>query len=54
MARVVTCDEALTPKPIPQNTHAHSTFAQYTVVADISCAKISEKAPLEKVGVALG
>ncbi|XP_036323199.1 alcohol dehydrogenase class-3 [Rhagoletis pomonella] len=28
-----------------------STFAQYTVVADISLCKIDEKAPLEKVGL---
>lgn len=26
-----------------------STFAEYTVVADVSVAKINEKAPLEKV-----
>lgn len=26
-----------------------STFSEYTVVADISLAKVSEKAPLDKV-----
>ncbi|KXJ20545.1 Alcohol dehydrogenase class-3 [Exaiptasia diaphana] len=26
-----------------------STFSEYTVVAEISCAKVNEKAPLDKV-----
>ena len=29
--------------------HVHSTFAEYTVVAEISCAVISSESPLDKV-----
>jgi hypothetical protein len=35
--------------PSACNAMHPSTFAEYTVVAEISCAKVSEKAPLDKV-----
>ena len=28
-----------------------STFSEYTVIAEISCAKIDVKAPLDKIGL---